>query len=81
MKDMSEFDENATETAITEGLKKIEISPVLEKDHEFIKTNLPEAAIVSLTHQFLTMILMRTAYSRVQLRIQIPEKYPDEVEI
>ena len=78
---MSEFDENATEAAITKGLKKIEISPILEKDHEFIKTNLPEAAIVSLTHQFLTMILMRTAYSRVQLRIQIPEKYPDEVEI
>ena len=80
VEDMSEFSASAAEAAITEGLKKMELSPALQEDHNFIMANLPEAAIVSLTPQFLTMILMRTAYSRVQLRIQIPENYPDEVQ-
>ena len=76
---MSEFSVNDAEAAIAEGLKKMELSPELQEDHNFIMESLPEAAIVSLTQQFLTMIIMRTAYSRVQLRIQIPEKYPVEV--
>ena len=50
-------------------------------DHDFIRANLPEAAIISLTSQFLTMVLMRTAYSRVQLRILVTDNYPYECPI
>ena len=78
---MSEFSENTVESVVIEGLKKMELSQAVQEDHKMITAALPEAAIVSLTSQFLTMVLMRTAYSRVQLRIQIPEKYPDEVRI
>ena len=78
---MSEFSGSTVESVVIEGLKKMELSQAVQEDHKMITAALPEAAIVSLTSQFLTMVLMRTAYSRVQLRIQIPEKYPDEVRI
>lgn len=41
------------------------------EDHAFIKQDLPKAAILTLTGQFVTVVIMRTPYSRVQLRVQV----------
>jgi hypothetical protein len=41
------------------------------EDHAFIKEDLPKAAILTLTGQFVTVVIMRTPYSRVQLRVQV----------
>ena len=41
------------------------------EDHLFIKEDLPKAAILTLTGQFVTVVIMRTPYSRVQLRVQV----------
>jgi hypothetical protein len=41
------------------------------EDHVFIKEDLPKAAILTLTGQFVTVVIMRTPYSRVQLRVQV----------
>lgn len=47
------------------------ICPAILVDHAFIREDLPKAAILTLTGQFVTVVIMRTPYSRVQLRIQV----------
>ena len=47
------------------------ICPAILEDHAFIREDLPKAAILTLTAQFVTVVIMRTPYSRVQLRIQV----------
>lgn len=47
------------------------------EDHAFIKEDLPKAAILTLTGQFVTVVIMRTPYSRVQLRVQVSEYVSD----
>ena len=46
-------------------------------DHAFIKDDLPKAAILTLTGQFVTVVIMRTPYSRVQLRVQVSDSVSD----
>lgn len=56
--------------------KIIEAPPLCDamlEDHAFIKEDLPKAAILTLTGQFVTVVIMRTPYSRVQLRVQVCE--------
>jgi len=51
-------------------------------DHAFIKDVLPDAAIISLNKEFLLFVIIRTAYSRVQMRVIYPqENYPSQVPI
>jgi hypothetical protein len=47
------------------------ICPAILEDQAFIREDLPKAAILTLTHQFITVVIMRTPYSRVQLRVQV----------
>lgn len=47
------------------------ICAAILEDHAFIKEDLPKAAILTLTGQFVTVVIMRTPYSRVQLRVQV----------
>lgn len=45
-------------------------------DEEYIRRVVPEAAINSLTSQFINVTCMRTPYSRVTLAMIYPEDYP-----
>jgi hypothetical protein len=68
---MSEFATNAIADNKTESMNSASVCPAIIEDHAFIKEDLPKAAILTLTQQFVTVIIMRTPYSRVQLRIQV----------
>jgi hypothetical protein len=60
--------------------KILEAPPLCDamlEDHAFIKEDLPKAAILTLTGQFVTVVIMRTPYSRVQLRVQVSEYVSD----
>ena len=54
----------------SDGEAPVICSAILE-DHAFIREDLPKAAILTLTGQFVTVVIMRTPYSRVQLRVQV----------
>lgn len=58
-----------------------EAKSIILQDHEFIKQTVPSAAILTLTTAFITVVIMRTPYSRIQLRILYVEKYPHEAVI
>lgn len=64
--------------AETEGVR---LHPCIEEDHNFIREFVPEAGIMTLTHEFVTVVIIRTQYARVQLRVQYLPKYPDEAPI
>jgi hypothetical protein len=51
----------------------------IQEDHEFIKDYLAPAAVLTLSKEFITLLIIRTQYSRVQLKIRFTEKYPNEV--
>jgi len=57
------------------------VNKAIQSDHIFIRETLPPAAVLTLTKEYVTVVIMRTAYSRVQLRIQYTPQYPDEVPI
>ena len=52
--------------------------PEIQIDHEFIKEDVPKAAILTLTNTFVTVTIVRTPYARVQLRVQYTPSYPAE---
>jgi hypothetical protein len=68
---MSEFATNAMADNKMESMNSASMCSAIAEDHAFIKEDLPKAAILTLTQQFVTVIIMRTPYSRVQLRIQV----------
>jgi len=68
---MSEFEELSLE----EG--KSNEGAAIAEDHEFIRGFVPEAAIKSLTSEFISVTIMRTAYARVQLQIVYNAGYPE----
>jgi hypothetical protein len=68
---MSDFATKASADNKLEPTNNASICPAILEDHAFIKEDLPKAAILTLTQQFVTVIIMRTPYSRVQLRIQV----------
>lgn len=84
-------DEESNETKIEssevsmKSTKTVDCSPeklqAIEEDHAFIEEFLPPAAIVTLNKDFVTVVIIRTAYSRVQLRIQYTTQYPSEIPI
>lgn len=51
------------------------------EDAAFVRANLPDAAILTLTYEFVSVTVMRTPYARIQLRIQYTEKYPHDIPI
>jgi hypothetical protein len=68
---MSDFATKSSADNKLEPTNNAPICPAILEDHAFIKEDLPKAAILTLTQQFVTVIIMRTPYSRVQLRIQV----------
>jgi hypothetical protein len=75
----------ADESTAVEPILPAPQQPVLPEaiveDHLYVTDCLPPAAILTLTKEYVTVIIMRTAYARVQLRVQYPENYPAEVPI
>ena len=57
------------------------IHPAILDDHAFIRRFLPALGILTLTKEFVTVIILRTQYARIQLRVQYLPKYPDEAPI
>ncbi len=74
--------DSTVETEAEEPLSLVEecepINPAILEDHAFIREFVPAAAILTLTKEFVTVILIRTAYARIQLRIQFMSRYPHE---
>ena len=53
----------------------------VEEDHAFIREFVPTAGILTLTNEYITVVIIRTQYARVQLRIQYTPGYPNELPI
>lgn len=53
----------------------------IKEDHEYIKKNLPDAAILTLNYELVTLTIIKTAYARVQIRLQYNEDYPLKIPI
>jgi hypothetical protein len=54
------------------------LNPTIAEDHAFIREFVPPAAILTLTREYVTVTIIRTAYSRIQLKIQYLPNYPAE---
>eukprot|EP01039_Chlorochromonas_danica_P008258 gene8258-9107_t len=54
------------------------LHPAIAEDFQFFERFLPPAAILTLTREFATVLIIRTAYARVQLRIHYITNYPNE---
>eukprot|EP01036_Dinobryon_divergens_P025885 gene25885-34477_t len=50
----------------------------INHDHRFVESCLPPAGIITLTTEYVTLLIIRTAYSRMQLRVLYGEKYPQD---
>jgi len=64
----------AEESESSSGVENI----AFEEDFAFIREFVPKAGILSLTRENVTVLIIRTAYSRVQLRVLYTAKYPEE---
>ncbi len=53
-------------------------SIAIDEDLNFVRSCLPPAAVVADNRDFITVVIIRTAYARVQLRVQFVENYPAE---
>ena len=51
-------------------------SEAIQQDHKFVVENLPPSAIITLSDVYVCVVVMRTPYARVQLRVQYVEEYP-----
>ena len=51
----------------------------IKEDHTFIKEYLTPAAIITLSKEFVTLVIIRTQYARVLLRLRFTENYPNEL--
>jgi hypothetical protein len=51
-------------------------SAAINEDLSFVRTCLPPAAVVSDNTDFITVVIIRTAYARIQLRVHFVENYP-----
>ncbi len=56
-------------------------SDAIAVDHRFVKDFLTPAAVQTLTKEYITVVIMRTPYSRVQLRVHFLENYPNVLPI
>ena len=70
-KRISSFSEYGNSSAAGKSGEAPALCQAILEDHAFIREDLPKAAILTLTGQFVTVVVMRTPYSRVQLRIQV----------
>ena len=62
--------------------EKVDIKLItIKKDHEYITRILPEAAILTLTSEYVTLTIIKTAYARIQMRIQYTDHYPMKIPI
>lgn len=66
----------------TECLLKSEVvNSAISEDHAYVRENIASAAILTLTQEYVAVVIIRTPYSRIQLRIQYPHCYPNETPI
>ena len=56
-------------------------SLAIVQDHVFVKEFVPKAAILTLNKECITVVIMRTAYARVQLRVLYSSEYPSDLPI
>jgi hypothetical protein len=71
---------------VTDKLSNVDVSgtadivrnPIKLQDQEFVEEFLPPAAILTLTDELITVVIIRTAYARVQLRCIYTSSYPNE---
>ena len=68
---ISSFSEYGNSSTAGKAAEAPALCHAILEDHAFIREDLPKAAILTLTGQFVTVVVMRTPYSRVQLRIQV----------
>jgi hypothetical protein len=73
--------EEDSKVVSSEDILKDELIAAIIDDHEFIRNNVSKPAILTLTKEFVAVVIMRTAYSRVQMRVQYPTNYPLEIPI
>jgi hypothetical protein len=57
------------------------VNNCIVEDHSFVRNFLTPAAVQTLTNEYVTVVIMRTSYSRVQLRVHYLETYPSAVPI
>lgn len=57
------------------------VNEAILEDHAFINEFLPSASIETLSDSIVTVIIMRTVYAKIQLRVQYPKAYPNEIPI
>jgi hypothetical protein len=69
----------------TEEEELVELTPkerAIQEDNDFVTDFIPPAAILAQNEDFITVVIIRTAYAKVQLRIQYRTiDYPNEVPI
>jgi hypothetical protein len=78
---MAEFESNTVSTEekdISNNLENVSLSinHCIAEDHQFVRDFLPPAAVETMTKDCLTVIIIRTAYARVQLRFLYSQDYP-----
>lgn len=69
MSSFTKIDENE-ELIVQNEKEKNDINPAILIDQKYIKDEVSSAAIVTLTNDFITVIIIRTVYAKIQLRIQ-----------
>lgn len=82
--DVNEENDDLSETVNETSCEPKEVKEVkdcIKEDHAFIKEFVPEAAIIALSEDYVTVVIMRTPYARVQLRVMYLPTYPDEVPV
>lgn len=52
-------------------------SLAIDEDLSFVRTCIAPAAVVADNRDFITVVIIRTAYARVQLRVQFVDEYPN----
>ncbi|RYG63420.1 hypothetical protein EON64_15985, partial [archaeon] len=67
-----------TEKAPQESDSGSAINDAILEDMQFVERCLPDAAIVTLTKEYITVLIIRTPYSRIQLRASYVTNYPTE---
>lgn len=81
---MADFEEksstpNESTTNITIPAEKMSTNPFIVEDQQFVTNFIPPAAVLTMTNDNITVIVMRTAYARIQLRCLYSSiNYPQE---
>lgn len=75
---MAEFSSEDKTPDVVTAVEEPTINPFVKEDLAFVEGCLPPAAIQTLTAECLTVIIIRTPYARIQLRVLYGSNYPNE---